>query len=178
MHGVRLLSLALVLLAHASCGYHLVGKGAFLPEYVHTIGVPTFQNRTSRFALEQKVTDAVVRELSRRGNFDVVARDSNVDAVLAGTITSFTTVPVGFGPDGNANRYQILMSAQVALLDARARKVIYQNDTFTYRDDYDIDLGGALTGNLDRIFDREPEAVDRVAREFAESMVITMLEGF
>lgn len=161
-----------------SCGYHLVGHGAFLPDYVRTVGVPTFQNRTSQFALEQKITDAVVREFSRRGSFEIVPRESNVDAVLAGTITSFSAYPVGFSPDGRANRFQVTVTAQVALLDARAQKVIYQNDSFSYSDDYDLDFGGSVAENASAFFDRESESVDEIADGFAENVVIAILEGF
>ncbi|MFN7972115.1 MAG: LPS assembly lipoprotein LptE [Acidobacteriota bacterium] len=177
----RLLALTVLsyLVSFGGCGYHLVGRGGFLPEYVHTIGIPTFQNHTSKVALEQKLTNAVVSEMARRGNFDIVARESNVDAVLAGTITGFSAVPVGFTPNGNSNRIQVVVSAQVALLDARARKVIYQNDSFTFRDDYDLDVGGGSQAqNAEGYFDREPEAVDEVAKDFAESVAIAILEGF
>lgn len=175
---LRIAVLAAAALMPTSCGYHLVGHGSFLPDYIHTIGIPTFQNNTSRIALDQQLTNAVVTEFSKRGNFDIVARESNVDAVLAGSITYFSVVPVGFTPDGRGNRFEVMVSAQVALLDARAQKVIYQNESFTYRDDYDLDFGGTSGENADLFFDREPETVARVAENFAESMVTAILEGF
>lgn len=173
----KLVALAICLLP-LSCGYRLVGRGTYLPEYVHIVGVPTFQNKTTRVAIEQVVTDAVVHELERRGNFEVVSRQSNVDAILAGSINSFSLVPVGFAPDGRANRFQVVVSGEVALLDARAQKVIYQNPYVTYRDDFQQDFANTSAENSDLFFDREPETVEAVAKEFAENVVITILEGF
>ncbi len=175
---LRILLLCVAFAWLPGCGYHLVGRGSFLPDYVRTIGVPVFQNRTSGFAVEQVVTDAVVRELRRRTKLEVVPRESNVDAVLAGTVTGLNVVPVGFSPDGRANRYQLVMTAEVALLDARARKVIYQNDAFVYHEDYDLDFGGTAPENAAIFFDRQTDATDELAKNFAEMMVTAILEGF
>ena len=175
---LRILLFGVVLTWLSGCGYHLVGRGSFLPDYVQTIGVPVFQNKTSGFAVEQVVTDAVVRELRRRTKLEVVPRESNVDAVLAGTVTGLNVVPVGFSPDGRANRYQLMMTADVALLDARARKVIYENSAFVYHEDYDLDFGGTAPENASVFFDRQTEATDELAQNFAEAMVTAVLEGF
>lgn len=170
--------LVLASLLPLSCGYRLVGRGSYLPEYVHIIGVPTFQNRTSAGAIEQVVTNAVVHELERRGRFEIVSRQSNVDAILAGSITSLDRVPVGFDPGGRANRYQVVVSGEVALLDARAQKVIYQNPYVTFREDYEQDFATTSAENTELVFDREPETVEAVAKGFAESVVVAILEGF
>jgi len=43
--------LAVATLTGSGCGYTLVGRGSFLPDYIKTIGVPTFENRTPLFNL-------------------------------------------------------------------------------------------------------------------------------
>ena len=40
----------------SSCGYALAGRGSFLPDYIRTIGIPTFLNRTTVFNLETMLT--------------------------------------------------------------------------------------------------------------------------
>ena len=42
--------------ASSGCGYALAGRGNFLPDYIRTIGIPTFQNHTSYFVLAELVT--------------------------------------------------------------------------------------------------------------------------
>jgi hypothetical protein len=43
------------------------GRGSFLPDYIKTIGVPTFDNRTTLFNLETQVTAKVRSEFIGRG---------------------------------------------------------------------------------------------------------------
>ena len=57
--AARLVLLLMLLSAVPSCGYTLVGRGAFLPEYIQTVAIPTFVNRTSTFEVEIRLTDAV-----------------------------------------------------------------------------------------------------------------------
>ena len=37
----------LATLSSSGCGYALAGRGAFLPDYIKTIGIPAFANRTT-----------------------------------------------------------------------------------------------------------------------------------
>ena len=69
-------------LASSGCGYALAGRGNFLPDYIQTIGIPTFQNHTSFFALAELVTDKVRTEFIGRGNYKIVPEATGADAVL------------------------------------------------------------------------------------------------
>ena len=40
-------SLFVAAVASSGCGYALAGRGNFLPAYIQTIGIPTFENHTS-----------------------------------------------------------------------------------------------------------------------------------
>ena len=48
------------------------GRGNFLPAYIQTIGIPTFENHTSFFQMAQLVTDKVRTEFIGRGNYKIV----------------------------------------------------------------------------------------------------------
>ena len=61
------LVLGLALVSLSSCGYSLAGRGSFLPDYINTIGVPTFANQTSVFDVEQLLTQRVRAEFIGRG---------------------------------------------------------------------------------------------------------------
>ena len=47
--------IALGAVGASACGYSLAGRGSFLPDYIRTIGIPLFQNRTP-FTVEQLAT--------------------------------------------------------------------------------------------------------------------------
>ena len=170
---VARLVLALVLISTLpSCGYTLVGRGAFLPEYIQTVAIPTFVNRTSTFEVEIRLTDAVTTEFISRGNFRVIGEPTNADAVLRGEITSFVSRPVQLDVQDQARQYQITITASVTFTDLVENKVLFTNSSFLFRGDY------LLQEAPGQFFDISNIAIDQIAQEFARSVVSSILEGF
>lgn len=154
------------------CGYHLAGTGSSLPEHIKTIGVPIFVNNTQGYQVEQKITSDVTALLIQRGKYKVVPQDQGVDALLAGTITSVSLQPAQFGSDGRATQYNVIITAKVTFTDKLDDKVLFTNPGFTFRGQYDFDP------NSIAYFDRQSGAVDQIAKDFSESIVSAILEGF
>lgn len=169
---LRILVMLLSLLALESCGYTLVGQGAFLPEYIRVVAIPTFVNSTRRFELEVRVTDAVTREFVARGNYRVVGDQAGADAVLLGEILAFVVSPIGLDRQETADTWQVTIRARVTFTDLVANKVLFSNSNFTYQDQFDFPATGA--GQIDI----EVGAIDDIAREFARAVVSSILEGF
>src|ERR1700712_2216650 len=115
----RLLVLCLLSVPVASfcigCGYALAGRGSFLPDYIKTIGVPTFANRTTVFNLETSLTQKVRAEFIGRGKYRILPDSTEVDALLVGDITSANLTPVSFAPNQLASRYALTVSARIEL---------------------------------------------------------------
>lgn len=168
----KLLLLLLIIPALTGCGYHLSGTGSSLPPHIKTIGVPIFVNNTQGYQVEQKLTSSVVDVLIRRGKYKVVPDAQGVDALLKGTITSVSLVPITFNADGLATQYNVLISARVTFSDLIDKKVLFTNPSFLFRGQYDIDQNDVA------FFDRQSQALDDIAQDFAESVVSAMLEGF
>ena len=61
------------------CGFHLMGRGSGLPSHIKSIGVITFENKTSHFEVEQRITDALVNELLRRKGYKIVPGSRDAD---------------------------------------------------------------------------------------------------
>ncbi len=166
---------ALVLLAgvvQAGCGYTLVGRGAFLPEYIRVVAIPTFVNETPRFELEVRLTDAVTREFVSRGNYRVVGQQTGADAVLQGVIQSFTVAPIGLDRQEAADTWQVTIRARVTFTDLVANKVLFTNSSFTYQDQFEFPA--TSQGRVDV----EVSSIDEIAAEFARAVVSSILEGF
>src|ERR1700751_3588733 len=71
------LSLALLVgIACAGCGYHVAGRASRLPSDWSSIAIPAFKNDTTRYRLEQRLTEAGIREFIERTKYRVVP---NVD---------------------------------------------------------------------------------------------------
>ena len=156
----------------SGCGYALVGRGSTLPETVRVIRFETLANETSRVAVEQRVSREIARELSTRGRFEVRADARGADAELFGAVTQFDLYPVAFDEEGRAREYQVAVTARVTLRTVPDEKVLWENPSYTFRDNYSLPLGAASYA------DRENEAIDRVAERFAASLVSSVLEGF
>ncbi len=158
-----------------ACGYGLVGRGGGFDPSIKKIGVPLFKDPTGRSNLDQKITQKVIEELLKRGKIDVVQTIEGVDAIVEGEIVSYQVTPVGFsGGSGatTASRYAITLTARVRYYKPGVPEPIWQNDAFSFRDEYDLGSDAAS------FFDREDQGVDRLAIAFARSLVAAMLEAF
>lgn len=174
---VRAVLAAPLLLATLGCGYTLVGKGIAVDPSIKRVGVPLFKDHTGKPGLDQKLTQAVTDELLKRRRFEVVPEATGVDALVDVELAGYSVVPVGFSDTGGdasvtqATRYAIAVTARVRYLRTGADQPLWVNDSFTFRDEYDV--GDAAT-----FFDREDQAIDRLAVSFARSLVAAMLEAF
>lgn len=154
------------------CGYHLAGTGSSLPEHIHTIGVPIFVNNTQGYQVEQKLTSNVMNLLIQRGKYKVLPQADEVDALLKGTITSVSLVPVTFSSSGQGKEYSVIITAKVTFTDLIDNKIIFQNPGFVFRGQYTITQADL------QFFDQQSSALDDIAKDFAESVVSAILEGF
>jgi hypothetical protein len=173
--------LLLAALATGGCGYALVGRGVTTDPSIKRIGVPLFKDETGKAGLDQKITQAVIEELLKRGRFDVVQESAGVDALVEATLASYHAPPVGFSEESaaagggrrtQASRYAITLTAKVRYAKVGAEEAIWENDAFTFREEYD------LGDDSESFFDREEQALDRLAEAFARSLVAAMLEAF
>ncbi len=168
--------LAVALVASASCGYALVGRGTVVDPSIKRIGVPLFKDSTGKAGLDQKITQKVVEELLKRGRFDVVQERTGVDAVVEGELVRFDQVPLGFSDAGasrtQASRYQVTLTARVRYLKTGQDEPIWANESFTFRDEYDVGTDPST------FFDQSGQAIERLSTSFARSLVSAMLEAF
>ncbi|HZN02304.1 MAG TPA: LptE family protein, partial [Candidatus Polarisedimenticolia bacterium] len=127
-----------LLLLTAACGYHLSGHGSTLPPTVKSVGIPMFENKTSRPELEQRVTEHVVDEFTSRGRVRILPGEEGADAVLIGTLFTYTTTPVILNEQGRARRYEILITARVVLSQAATDTILWEDDHFLFKRQYDV----------------------------------------
>jgi hypothetical protein len=169
---------ALALLATMGCGYTLAGRGSFLPASIRKVGIPTFTNHTPVFNLETLLTQKVRSEFIGRGNFEVLPQDSGVDAVLIGDVASVTVTPTSFSPTQLASRYVIAMTANIQFRDLRQNKVLWENPSLVFRQEYEAGTSGAIAVDPNAFLSQEANALDRVSTEFARAIVSSILEAF
>lgn len=166
----------LLLLPLAGCGYSLAGRGSSLPSYIQTIGVPLFGNATSVFDIEQTLTQRVRLELVGRGKYRVVPDETGTDAVLKGDITAITVRPTAFDSQQLASRYEITVVIKVEFTDMTTGKILYENAAQTFKEEYEVTTTQAASDPS--FLGQNTNAVERLANDFAKTVVSSILEAF
>lgn len=167
---------ALVLLLSvfgAGCGYHTAGHAVTIPDNIRTIAIPAFVNQTQTYKIEQMLTAAVVRELVTRTHYHVINQvNDDADAALHGTVLSTYTTPLTYDSrTGRAASVMVVISMKVSLLDKQG-KVLYQNPSYLFREQYEV------SRDLNSFFEEDSPAFQRLSRDFAQTLVSNILEGF
>jgi hypothetical protein len=157
------------------CGYSLSGRGSFLPAYIKVIGVPMFTNSTPVFDVEKKITEHVIAEFIGRGKYKVEPTATAVDGLLTGDVSSITLTPAAFTADRQASRYVLTVTARIEFKDMKTNKVLWSNPAMQFREEFDITTD---VGDPSAFFGQDANALERVATEFARSVVSAILEAF
>ena len=160
-------------LAAAGCGYHVAGHASQLPSEWKDIAVPAFKNDTTRYRIEQRFTQAVIREFITRTKYRVVKDPQSADAVLHGEVLSIETSPVLFeATTGQVTTMLVTVHTKVELIDNKTEKPVYKNDDMVFRDEYQIST------DLNSFFEEQDPALERMSRDLASHLVSNVLENF
>ena len=164
-------------MAASGCGYALSGRGSYLPAHIKIIGVPLFVNNTPVFDIEQKVTAKVQAELTGRGRYEVRPDRQGVDAVLIGEILAVSVAPAAFNSNQQATRYAVTLVAKVEFRDLKNNKEIWANPQLVFTEQYDVTTTQTAT-DPNAFLGSNVNAMDRLASEFARTVVSAILESF
>lgn len=154
----------------ANCGYKLAGFSSQVPSGIKTIAIPDFDNKTSRYQIDQYITYSVREEFIKRSNLVLEENSSSADSLLEGTINRFDVKPISYSSDASANLYRVTVDVSVRFINIKTGQVIFEGDSITFSDDYEIDD--------DDFFTRETQTLLKIADECAASVVTTILENF
>ena len=172
--GVWCAVAGLAVVLTAGCGYHKVGAATHIPVNVRTLAVPIFVSKVQAFNTETAFTRAVVRELNTRTRYRVLTSGdgSTADAVLKGTILTETVSPLTYdSSSGQTSSYVVSVTADVKLV-AHDGTVLYENDAFAWREQYQS------TQDLSGFVQEDGAAVRRMGQDFAQALVSDMMESF
>jgi outer membrane lipopolysaccharide assembly protein LptE/RlpB len=171
--SARVLAGILASLLGVACGYHTAGHATTIPQDVRTIAIPIFVNQTHTYRIEQMLTASVVREMVTRTNYHVVNRaGDDADATLRGTVLSTYTTPLTYdSTTGRAASILVVISMSVSLQDKQG-KVLYQNPSYLFREQYEV------SRDPSSFFEEDTPALQRLSRDFAQTLVSNILEGF
>ena len=157
----------------SACGYHVAGRAANLPSEWKTIAIPAFKNDTTRYRIEQRFTEAVIRQFLQRTKYRIVQDPDNADAVLTGEVLSIETAPMLFdATTGQVTTSLVTIHTKVVLVDKQSEKTVYENDDMVFRDEYQI------SSDVQSFFEEQDPAIERMSRDFAAQLVSNVTEKF
>jgi hypothetical protein len=175
VRGFKLMMLVALLLV---CGgyrecYKPVGRGDALPKHIKTLAIPPFQNPSLRYKVEQRFTAAMIDEALRRSrSLRVTSSPEGADAVMLGTIRNFFLRPVLLDDIGRARLVEVTIIVGLTVRDQTKNKILFDNQNYVFRSEYEV------TGDPQSFFNEEGPATDRLARDFARSVLTAIMEGF
>lgn len=169
---LELTLLVLLSVGLTGCAYHLAGRGSTLPDHVRRIAVPLFATETEQPEIAQRITEQVANQFIRRGDYTTTSSPEDAEALLSGTVVSYRSRPISIDSEGRANRYEIEIQLEARLDDLVNGVTLWEDSHFVFRNQYDVEP------NQDESFDESIVAIELVSRDFARTIVATILEGF
>jgi len=162
--------LLVVALLTTACGYRPASATRSVKG--QSIAVETLVNRTTTFEVEQILTRALIRSLVEKSSYRIVQDPSQADVVLRGEILSILATPVIFGSETFGTAFLVTLHAKVELRDRRTDKILLKNDSYLFREQYEINA------DVKYFFSEQNPALERIAADFGSSVVSTVLEDF
>lgn len=157
--------LALLLGLALDCGYT---ASPTLSSSIKRIYIPTFENETIRYGIEQDLTQAVAEAFTADNRLTVVS-ESDADVMLRGVIMKYEKGAFTFDRASSVEEFRVSISISVALEDLKEGKVIWEDDTMNAWEAYE-ESEDATTS--------EEEATAKVYVTLASDIVSRTLEGW
>ena len=156
--------LLLVLLpASGGCGYGLSPK---LATHIKSVAVPTFQNETLEYGLEQEITQAVIDQFTEDNNLRVVSED-RADSVVYGVVKAYKRRVAGFSAEEIANEYEIAIILDVVVRDRVKSKELWKEAALARTTNYFVDQ-----------VESEQEGREEAVKQIAEDIVARTVQGW
>jgi len=162
---VYLTAVALFFLIVSGCGY---SASPTLSSSIKRIYIPTFENETTRYGIEQDLTRAVTEAFASDNRLTVVS-EQDADVMLRGVIVRYEKGALTFDRAATVDEFRVSISISVVLENLREGKVLWEDDTMNAWEAYSE--GEEETLN-------EDEATAKVMTTLADDIVSRTLEGW
>lgn len=143
----------------ASCAY--TTSPALLPSHLKAVAIPTFENATTEYTLDQEITQAVVQRFVRDNHLKVVDEKS-ANCVVRAKITQYKNSVFGFTNASEAQEYRVTIAVQVTFKDLVKNRELWTDEIVRTANYYVQDVPGQ-TAKTER--DGRKEAIDKIADE-------------
>jgi len=152
-----------------------------LPKHIKSITVPNFINKTARYGIESKLTDAVIEEFIRDGHLSI-AKKKDADALLTGEIVTYVLEPLSYDAQEVVEQYKLWVVVNLSFQDLTTGELLWEEK----RESVEGNLIGGIEGDVryyvtpraGRRVETEEEAQDRLVVELADRIVRRTVYGW
>lgn len=106
------------------CGY---STRSLMPEYMQSIYIGLFQNRTLKTGIDEVATNAVV-EAFRSGSKLRIVDESGADLILEGSVTGYSKDPHTYTSDQTILEYKITITYSARCVDRVRNEIFWEGD--------------------------------------------------
>jgi hypothetical protein len=141
---------------------------ALLPTHLKTIAIPTFENATTEYTLEQEVTQAVIERFVQDNHLKVVDERS-ANSVLRGRVTLYQNAVFGFSAGSEAQEYRVTVAVAVTMKDMVKNRELWADENLVKTSNYFVvDVPGQQARTE---LDGRKEAIQKLAEEIVARTV-------
>lgn len=115
----------LLLALVSGCAYST--SAGLMPTHLKTVAIPAFENATTEYALQQEITDAVIREFVSNNTLKVVDERS-ANSVIRGKIVEYRNSVFGISAVDRAEEYRITIGVAVTFKDVVKNREVWNDD--------------------------------------------------
>lgn len=115
-----------------------------LPPNVKKISIPTFENKTIYYGIEEKFTLRVIEEFLRDGRLEIT-KEENTDAILKGVITRYVLQPLTYTADFVVEEYKLWVIFDLALYEKGKEEPLWEEKNLEGVDRF---LASTLPGGI------------------------------
>jgi hypothetical protein len=155
----------------SSCGYRVAQENR-LDLGFSSVAVVPLTNLTTTFQVEQRLTRALTRKIVEKTSWELRSDPNRADAVLEGEISELSVSPVAFGQSSFGTSFLVTMTVRIQLRERESGNILFSNERYIFREQYSINV------DFEKFFTEENTALDRIAMDFASSVITSLLEGF
>ncbi|HCJ66585.1 MAG TPA: hypothetical protein DHV62_04485 [Elusimicrobia bacterium] len=96
-----------------------------LPPNIKKIVIPTFENKTIYYGIEEKFTLRVIEEFLRDGRLEIT-KEENADALIKGEITRYVLEPLTYTADFVVKEYKLWVIFDLALYEKDKEEPLWE----------------------------------------------------
>jgi len=168
MRSLRKIRTTALILLLTGCGIYSF-KGS-IPDHLHDVELITFKNRTTEFAVETDIEEALTQRMLNEQLLALSAKE-NPDSHIEGSISSISDKPNSFDENENILEYRLEFRGEVIWYDHIHEKEIFKKK-FTVFGTYFSEDENAKRSDAERIEreDAYAETIEKLIDFIIESM--------